>query len=607
MLAAVLALAASSTGLAQTAVPDICFAQGDNTADQGADVAGDALGQLSESVAAVPYRSYCDMQTGYFAEQSGDRESVADDLTDDVDADAAADGSSPAPADCPPTNPERRCETCCHGRLIDWSKYPATIRPMPRPGDFPIPPPPGPGYYSLWDQVMGNCRKAPPKSGYAPFCINAWPFFDADWRFVESIPPCERTCVEKLKRIHVNDCLLYSTGGEYWIRYMDEDNSRLTTTHNTYNLQHVRLFGDLWYSDCLRLYGEYIWADSFGEELPPGPPDVDRGDIQDLFVDVKLMEYEGKPVYVRGGRQELLYGSQRLVSPLPWANRRHTFDGVKVFRQGEKWDIDGFWTQYVPPLASEFDEADANRQLAGTWLTYRPKKGEYVDYYYLMNENGDSVVQQDIVRSPFQTHTFGSRWSGDNCGRLWDFEGALQCGNQGGSDVFAGMATAGVGHNWKNAPLSPTVWMYYDYASGDGNPNAGDVHTFNPPYPFGHYYLGWMDLVGRQNIHDANAHLFLYPQPWITVWLQYHHFWLAEDRDALYNAGGVAYRRDPTGQAGNDVGDEFDFVVNFHLTTYSDLLVSYNKLFGGSFLEATSGPGLASDADSLYLMFVQRW
>ncbi len=93
----------------------------------------------------------------------------------------------------------------------------------------------------------------------------------------------------------------------------------------------------------------------------------------------------------------------------------------------------------------------------------------------------------------------------------------------------------------------------------------------------------------------------------MTVWTQYHHFWLDQSRDALYNPGGVAYRRDPTGAAGRNVGDEIDLVVNFHLSRYSDLLVSYNMLFGGDFLEATSGPNQAVDAESLYLIYQQRW
>ncbi len=87
------------------------------------------------------------------------------------------------------------CKTCCHGTLIDWSLFPATIQPMPRPGNFPIPPSAGPAYFSVFDALTGNCQENRPKSGYVPFAINAWPFFDADWRFVESIPCQDRNIV----------------------------------------------------------------------------------------------------------------------------------------------------------------------------------------------------------------------------------------------------------------------------------------------------------------------------------------------------------------------------------------------------------------------------
>ena len=70
--------------------------------------------------------------------------------------------------------------------------------------------------------------------------------------------------MESLKRIHLSDCWLFSTGGEFWSRYHKEHNSRLTRIQNDYNPMHVRLFGDLWYGDSLRIYGEYVWADSFG-------------------------------------------------------------------------------------------------------------------------------------------------------------------------------------------------------------------------------------------------------------------------------------------------------------------------------------------------------
>jgi hypothetical protein len=511
-------------------------------------------------------------------------------------------GQSPPPA----SEPQHGCVTCCRGHLVDWSKIPPAPRPMPRPGNFWVFPT-GPGYYSLVDAAHGNWRDKPVPSGYPPFALMPPSFFDSDWRFVEKIDPAQRTCVEQLKRMHLNDCWMLATGGQAWARYMHESNSRLLEANNDYLLARTRLWGDLWFADVARLYGEYLWADSFGEDLAPLPIDVNRGDILNLFVDLKAAEWDARPVYVRIGRQELLLGSQRLVSTLDWANTRRTFEGVRVFRQGEKWDFDAFWTQFVPPRASDFDRADSRRDFAGTWLTYRPKPGHFLDFYYLYANNDRNVTEQGIAVAPLDANTLGTRWAGDRNNWLWDFEAAVQFGRRDGRDLIAGMATAGYGYRFARAPMSPTWWVYYDWASGDSDPAAGRSTTFNQLYPFGHYYLGWADLVGRQNIHDLNTHLIFFPTSWITVWLQYHHFWLHHERDALYNAGGVAIRRDPTGAAGNNVGDEFDLVLNFHLARYSDLMLGYSKLFGGGFLQSTAGGGRAADSDLFYLMFVQRW
>ena len=75
---------------------------------------------------------------------------------------------------------------------------------------------------------------------------------------------------------------------------------------------------------------------------------MDCYDFLNLFVDVKVAEVDGQPVYVRAGRQEILLGSQRLVTSLEWANTRRTFDGAKIFYRSKDWDVDGFWTQPVP-------------------------------------------------------------------------------------------------------------------------------------------------------------------------------------------------------------------------------------------------------------------
>src|SRR6187397_1802880 len=83
--------------------------------------------------------------------------------------------------------------------------------------------------------------------------------------------------------------------------------------------------------------------------------DVNRWDLQNLLVDLKIAERDDKPVYLRVGRQELLYGSQRLVSPLDWANTRRNFEGVTFLYKGTDWNIDAFLTHPITPDDHGFD------------------------------------------------------------------------------------------------------------------------------------------------------------------------------------------------------------------------------------------------------------
>jgi hypothetical protein len=499
------------------------------------------------------------------------------------------------------------CEECPDSRF-NFKKVPPT-RVFPRLGHSPNLPK-GPGYYSFLDVLQGNYRENPPKYPYPMSAFMPPSFFDANFRYLDDPKNTETDFFDPFKRVRIGDDWLFSNGGTVWLRYMNETNSRLTQRDNIYELFRFRTYGDLWYRDQFRFYAEFIYADSLNHDLAPLAIDRNRGDFLNLFIDVKLGEIDNEPVYARVGRQELLFGSQRNITSLDWANTRRTFQGVRAFRTSEKFDVDLFWVQPVQPIAANFDRFDSvdnNVNFFGAWATYRKEKGRFFDLYYLFLDNTNRIRLQGIDIAPFNVHTLGTRWFGDKNGFLWDVELNGQFGRRGQSDIYAAASATGIGYNWANADLNPTVWLYYDYASGDQNPNAGDYHTYNPLFPFAHYYLGWIDQVNRQNIHDVNAHLFFYPTKWITVWTQYHHFWLASKRDALYNDGGVAFRRDPTGRAGSDVGSEFDLIVNFHLGKHTDILAGYSRLYGGDFLKGTSSATLASDSDFFYMQYNFRW
>src|SRR5436190_690719 len=82
----------------------------------------------------------------------------------------------------PPAAPAPGCSTCGSGDgAQDRYKDVPPVAVLPRAGWFPIPPT-GPGYYTLCDELTGNCRQGPPKYPYSRTSIQANSFFDVDWR-----------------------------------------------------------------------------------------------------------------------------------------------------------------------------------------------------------------------------------------------------------------------------------------------------------------------------------------------------------------------------------------------------------------------------------------
>jgi hypothetical protein len=485
-----------------------------------------------------------------------------------------------------------------------WANVPP-LSPTPRAGWFFVPPT-GPGYYSLRDVISGNYRESPPKNPFPPLSPTQAAFYDADYRFLDDPNYTERDVFLDLKRMHLGCDWMLSIGGEERVRYMNEIDSRLSGKDNDYTLIRSRVYADVWYRDWFRVYVEYLDAQITGQDLSPLATDRDHSDLLDLFADVKIGEFGDHPAYVRVGRQELLYGSQRLVSPLDWANTRRTFQGVKGFWHGDNFDIDAFWVQPLVLDPSHFDAPDSGKQFAGLWNTYRPAKGQAIDVYYLYYDQTRPVGTKPVkdVRGGLDVSTFGSSYSGDWNHILWDFEGMYQFGDYAGHEISAGAYTTGLGYQLADVPMNPQAWIYYDYASGDHSGGKDGHGTFNQLFPFGHYYFGYLDLVGRQNIHDLNMQLACYPANWILAYCQFHVFRLDSSKDALYNAAGTVLRKDPTGKAGTDVGDELDFAVNFHLTRHQDIYVGYSKLFAGDFIKAT-GPG--GSPELAYVQYSFKW
>ena len=332
--------------------------------------------------------------------------------------------SAPVPADgaasAPAPDPDG-CSACGETPSI-WSKVPPP-EPFPRLGGFFILPT-GPGYYSLKDVLTDNYREKPPVYPWPPFSLDVYPFYDNNFRYLDDPKNTQFDWLDPIKRIHMGDNWLLSFGGEERIRYADEFDSRLSGKTNIFELERSRLYGDLWFRDVFRVYVEYGTIETSNEELPPAASDIDKNDLINLFVDLKLLELDDHPVYLRTGRQELNYGSQRLISQTDFPNVPRSFDGVKAFWHGDKLDVDAFLTRPVVVDPNDFNSENDKEAFTGLWTTYRPAKSQAVDMYYLYLDNAtplspappSGAAASTSIRSAAVTRGIGRPWCGTSRG-----------------------------------------------------------------------------------------------------------------------------------------------------------------------------------------------
>ena len=446
-------------------------------------------------------------------------------------------------------------------------------------------------------------------------------YFDNDFSYLDNPDNTFFYLGDALKQRHPWPGATLDLGGEYRLRHQNEHNFRnsgsnlagsfLVGQSDDFLLLRTRLFADLKGAEWWRVYGEAIDAASNFERAPSRTIEENRWDALNLFGDLLLYGDENAKLWGRAGRQEQLYGAQRLISPLDWSNTRRTFDGAKILWRGADWNIDGFWLRPVSFAQHagndhNFDAPDQSQEFIGLYATNKKTKDRIYDFYYLRLTEYDAPGS---AANPFDfdVNLFGARWYGKQGSWLWEIEGGYQFGNFGAKIDSAGFYVVGLGHELSDGPWKPTFWTYFDWASGTADPN-GRIHgTFNQLFPLSHKYFGFMDLVARQNIQDANFLLTATPTKNTRALCWYHIFFLEEARDALYNAAGVPIRSDPTGAAGRNVGQELDFTWQYIFSPRCDLLLGYSHFFEGRFVRATNPAGVDGNADFFYNQFTLRF
>lgn len=383
-----------------------------------------------------------------------------------------------------------------------------------------------------------------------------------------------------------------SFGGQVRLRFEDWSGFGFNDRNDdSFLLTRIRLHGDVHFGDQFRVYVEGKSAQSTDRSLPGGRRglDMDTMALQQAFGDVILPVGDAK-VTLRGGRQMLLFGKQRLVSPLDWSNTMRAWDGISGELVSGNLKVTGFWTQFVPVDKTGYNEPNGDEQFWGVYATINKIiENVNADLYWMRRDRDFIMDDRDTVGA----RLFGKL--GDS-GFDYDLEGAYQTGDSGTSDVSAYMIGAQVGYTLSDLECKPRFFVGFDMGSGDNDPTDSDVQTFDQLYPLGHAYLGFIDVVGRQNIRDLNLGVSLKPIEKTTLVASIHFYSRDDEMDALYNAGGGVVRAGGAGTS-SEVGSEIDLLLKHQLDAHTAILLGYSHFFAGDFVEDT---GVSDDIDFFY-------
>ncbi|MBI5394655.1 MAG: alginate export family protein [Verrucomicrobia bacterium] len=389
--------------------------------------------------------------------------------------------------------------------------------------------------------------------------------------------------------------------------------------------------------DWLKLYGQMQDSREMGSERFPAPP-LGNANLEEDTVDwrqawIELGNYKEFPVSFKIGRQELAYGDERLVGTFDWNNVGRTFDAARLRWQGGKFWVDLFAANVVGNNIaygrddSLNDVADWADDLFGIYGQCSALDFQIMELYGILRDKTEATFDGPAR----EIWTFGARIKSTPKLGPWDYymEAAYQIGHIDGPGLSATQGVArrfgenslklriphqalaalvGVGYTVPEVDWKPRVGFEYNYATGDSDPADGRNETFDNLFPTNHKFYGYMDFFAWKNVHNPRLMFTTQPAKTVTTQLDFHMFWLAEEKDLWYRANsapiGVPARRNVVGNASSFVGSEVDLSATWAVTKNIKVLGGYSHFFRGGYVRDTAA-GLNNGSDDAELVYLQ--
>lgn len=362
--------------------------------------------------------------------------------------------------------------------------------------------------------------------------------FDEDY---SALKDSARTFYNRLKYLPLSESgrTYISFGGELRAeldRAQHEDWGAMNVGRNVFLLQRYQLHADLRLGDKIRIFGQLRSGLENGRKNGPRPIDEDQLNVQNLFIDLIPFKEMDRRMTIRLGRQELQYGSGRLLDVREGPNLRLYFDGAKVAYVSPKWNVDAFIMAAGRVKTGIFDNPISQKSnLWGIYSAHTVAKMFNIDLYYLGIDRAESSFDEGVA--PETRHTVGTRVWANGKELLYNFEIGYQLGKFGTADIRAWGGSMDIGYRFADMTGAPTVKLRSDFISGDDVKGDGKLGSFNALYPNGGYF-GMNPQAGPGNLLSIHPNLTWSLGRRVLLSLETVFYWRQSLQDGIYRPDG---------------------------------------------------------------------
>ncbi len=420
-----------------------------------------------------------------------------------------------------------------------------------------------------------------------------------DWSFLAD-PALKGDFWDPIKYIPLGQGGSYLTlGGEIREAFeqVGNDNWGKQNYTNTFFLERYMLHSDWHLGKHYRVFVQLKSGLESGRAGGARPIDEKRLDFEAAFFelgDVRESQTRRKRnwIVLRLGRQELNYGSGRLVSVRDGPNVRQSFDGAKIRSQVGAWSIDAFAVRPDLDRPGFFDNApDHTTAFWGIYSTRPLRRGISVDAYYLGEDRQSATFDRGTATE--LRHSVAARlWrptASKEPGFDFDDEAVWQFGSFGSDDIRAWTVASDHGYSLPNLPLKPRFSIKADISSGD-NPRSNTLGTFYPVFPIGNYFGVLADTgPGPVNFIDVHPRIQTQFPHGVSLSTDVVYQWRESLRDGVYAVPGFLLVP-ANGSQARFVGYRPGVEARWQIDRHAYLQADYGVFYAGEFLKQAS-PG----------------